>query len=141
MKKKLFFLFLILFFSACQSSKVTQEEMILVDKNKIAIKYLNFTPKHVDNECIKKDIKKLFQAIEKGETHMFISIFFINHEHYKRVSSEKSLIFENRNKSIFILFSIEQNIFFLSSKAFDSKNDDSFYMYGLRNKIDFKDCI
>ncbi|SFV70110.1 hypothetical protein MNB_SV-13-531 [hydrothermal vent metagenome] len=141
MKKRLFSMLSILFFGACQSSTVTQQEKILIDENQIVIKYLNFTPQKVDRDCMKRDTKKLFQAIKNGETSIYPSIFFINHEHYKRVSSAKSLIFENQNENIFILLPIEQNLFFLSTKAFDDKNDETFSMYELKNKIDFKQCI
>ena len=141
MKKKLFSILSILFLGACQTPTVTQQEKIVVDGNQIIIKYLNFTPKKIDTDCMKKDTKKLFNAIENGEANMVKSIFFINHEHYKKISSEKSLIFENHNKNMFILFSIERNLFFLSSKAFDSNNDESFSMYTLVSKIDFDECF
>ncbi len=141
MKKRFFYILSMLFLSACQSSTITQQDRVVIDGKQIVIKYLNFTPKKVDINCLKKGTKKLFLAIKNGKTNRFLSIFFINHEHFKRVSSKKSLIFENEDKNIFILYSIKQKIFFLSSKAFDKDNSEPFSMNSLVNEIDFDKCF
>ena len=141
MKKFILSILSILFLNSCQNSTIRKEEDVIINNNKINIKYLNFIPKEINKTCMEERTKKLFEAIENNEVNIFMSIFSIQHEYYKQLYSEKSLIFENYNKNIFILFSIEKNQFFLSQKAFNKNNDESFSLYELINKIDFTKCM
>jgi len=140
-KNKIFILFSTIILCGCQNSIVEAEESIMLNSNKITIKYINFTAKKVDNKCMKKNIKKLFYAIDNNQISIYHSIFFMEHNHYKKLSSEEGLIIENKEESKFILLPLNRNSFFLSQKPFDENNDESFAMYELLTKVDFKSCI
>ena len=139
MKKTLLSLFSIFFFDACQES-IMKEERIIINENNVTVRYLNFIPNEVDKSCMEKSITELFDVIEKNTMTQYKSMYFIEHKYFKKILSREGLNIENLNKDIFILFSLEKDLFFLSKKPFTDKNTDNFSMYQLKNKIDFKKC-
>lgn len=139
MKKTLFSIFSIFFFDACQES-IMKEERMVINENNVTIKYLNFIPHEMDTSCMQKSITELFDAIEKNAMTQYKSMYFIEHKYFKKLIATEGLNIENLNKDLFIIFSLEKSLFFLSKKTFTDKNLDNFSMYQLKSKIDFKKC-
>lgn len=57
-------LFLFPFMVIMQASNIKNEKSKMIDLNAVKVKYINFTPKKIDEDCLVKKIDKLFKIIE-----------------------------------------------------------------------------
>ena len=131
---------LILTLTSCQNNKVIRKT-IEINSKQIDIKFKNFSNINIDEKCLIDKTSKLLEAINNNKISIYKSIFFINHNHFKRLSSLSNIEINIKKENKYILLPINKKQFFLSNKAFDKANKETFMMYELLTTINFNNCI